>query len=310
MERPILGKKLNVTNCIEYLEDTMKRMTACMTSQTEKKNKQIADLMLICKGITHADYFKKVLPTLVSLSTQLSILADSMRTEISEGEDRCDSRSWADITDYDEVRKEIKEDADSSPSIHNRQDNRDVKLSFAESLVDCVPATLEIKNVGTLWAYNAQFVAPRVEFLEQIPPSIYQYDGDDHNPRGLYICIAPQVYVQLPFMRVMNENSERHRMDKCSRENDCTNPYCPNAHPGAPYFRIGYSDRCPKLPTIGNVETLHKDIKEVEISDIRSLMMHTMSDLAAIYYWFQERTETSDDRVLFDLDICRGSEDS
>lgn len=301
------GKNLNVTNCAEYLETTIRQMTDTLNMKNKKKKKTVEDLHIIRKGIAHADYFKKLLPKLVEFTNQLCSIADTLQTEISEGDDTCDSRSWSDMAEYGDIRNEIRER--DSPArqvdiIHfasaqradTQQTMRHPEVTISPPISD---VSIEVISIG-----ESQVSVGCVDSLTQIPPAIYRYSGDAVNSPGLYICLSPNVYVQLPFMRVLGE-SDKHRTERCFRGDDCVNPTCTGVHPGAPYFRMGNSEKCKRNPSLGNAETLAKDIREANFSDIKTLLMHTMSDLATAFVWFQENKSAPTECVLHDIDICQ-----
>jgi hypothetical protein len=119
---------------------------------------------------------------------------------------------------------------------------------------------------------------PSVNSVQNIPPSIYWVE----DKRGLYICLSPGIYCQIPFVDVSSHSNLRTK--KCLN-NDCNYHLCRHAHPGGTYVKIGLEEKCPSKKDFSNQQTLDTDIDTVTLSDIEKTLLYSLSDLFACAFW-------------------------
>ncbi len=268
-----------MTNCVAYLESTLRRVINDMTKQIGNKKRETSDLRQVATGIAHSDFCREALPRLTDLSKRLEDIIIQLRDDIISEDDSGKSQSWADASEYADVRDDIKI---RSPSIHEYQEHKDIPTH-------------------EYWVGSAKLKVPVVQLLKEIPPSLYYFSGDEVHPPGIYICIMPNIYVQIPFTRVL---TEEHRSVPCSLKSTCTDHNCSFAHPGAPFFRVGSTLKCPSVPNYGDIDTIDSDVQEVTLTDIRMLLMNALADIGAVYYWFQVNGDAPKECVMKDIDIC------
>lgn len=166
---------------------------------------------------------------------------------------------------------------------------------------------------------NYYFHAKKVKKLKDITPMFYYYDNpnDKTYTPGLYCCVSPTIYVKVPFPEIIDSTKEysRVRSIRCKynsksicdekrsmmasrhRSNIRT---CNFAHTGENIIKIGYPSRCASIPRFGNPSTLVKDIKLVNFTDIKNILMYGLSDILSASIWFDYNKITK--RVLPDID--------
>lgn len=164
---------------------------------------------------------------------------------------------------------------------------------------------------------------PAVKFpitpaLEMIKPAIQWYIGDTKHKEGLYMCLTDGCYIEVPFPDIIDGTKNNNRagsikckhtdIDKClanrellaSRYNSEIRN-CNFAHHGDKYIKIGSSFRCPELPHFGNHKTLKSDMDIINDSDIRLILMYSISDILLSNIWWQSKKKR--DETIHNLDI-------
>lgn len=225
--------------------------------------------------------------------------------------------SWADTAEYDEARKHLKAMKTSGyPNVNNIRPIKELKSPTTEKVEekfskDFHPNEKKTTNAPetiyhTFEIDNCAINLPVVQSLTDILPCFHYYDGDRKHSPGIYMSPFQGVIMKIPFVRVISysmENSNYFSM-KCANGKLCKKISCSYSHPGTDYIKIGCVSRCPKAHSFGNHETLHEDIKSVNIEDIRIVSMYGLNDLFSAALWFSSKIHEPSFRVLTDLEVC------
>lgn len=176
--------------------------------------------------------------------------------------------------------------------------------------------TQEIKHINNIPIPPIHM--PIVTNITDIKPAIYYWTGDTTYPSGLYISIYEGCYIQIPFPNVIDgtKNNTREGSIQCKYKTikQCVEARkalsakyqtnirpCNFAHAGDRYLKIGTNYRCPSNPSLGYHNTFCEDIHKVNMSDIRVMLMYSLSDLLISTIWCQNQNVTG---LLTDIDIC------
>jgi hypothetical protein len=143
-----------------------------------------------------------------------------------------------------------------------------------------------------------------VREFEDMEPCLYYKVGKNE---GVYMCIADNFYVEIPIseidfsgtpMRVARcecgtseeceklRNSENNGSSFSQRLSKIKKKTCISVHRGETYSRIGHVDRC-AYKQFGNFETLQKDMDTIDVSNIKSILMHALNDIFLAAVWQQ-----------------------
>jgi hypothetical protein len=145
---------------------------------------------------------------------------------------------------------------------------------------------------------------PIVDSLHDIPCMFHWFNGDTKHEAGVYICLAPDFIIQVPFPNLISKNSKnfKHKSIACKyktlehcneKQLQSSQIYkteirqCNFVHVGESFIKIGSDFRCPNLPSFGAHDTLQDDIMAVHLSDIKTILMNSCSDLLLIKLWQQ-----------------------
>jgi hypothetical protein len=143
---------------------------------------------------------------------------------------------------------------------------------------------------------------PIVTSLGNIPCMFNWYVGDDQHEAGIYISISPELIVQVPFPDLICKNSKnfKHKSVPCkyktlencqAKQAEYSKMYntivrqCNFVHIGESFIKIGSDFRCPNLPSFGAHDSLQKDMTNIHLSDIKTILMNSTSDLLLIKLW-------------------------
>jgi hypothetical protein len=143
----------------------------------------------------------------------------------------------------------------------------------------------------------------KVDKLTDVPSIFTWYDNprDTENPPGLYCTIISGVHVRIPFPAVVDSTKEysRGRSIRCkyATKTLCDDQRskmaiyhnsqvrtCNFAHAGEKIVKIGYPSRCAKA-NFGNSDSLTKDIRLVNISDIKNILLYGLNDIMSSIIW-------------------------
>lgn len=216
--------------------------------------------------------------------------------------------SWADISEREDERE----------LLHKNIDEVIIKpVIETEFKTD----SILYKDISELYGKNSLTGCkiPIINKLSEIPSSLYWFNGNKNNPKGVYICISHKFYVRIPFPNIIDGTKDFNRVSsiKCKYENkdECIrirreisnrpNSYmrkCSFAHTGDKYVRVGTNLRCPGIPHFGSHETFKDDIKNVSESDIKMILLNALSDLFITNIWFQSQKKQT--TILTNIGVC------
>ena len=203
--------------------------------------------------------------------------------------------SWADINDREENKSRVLSDVD------NVVDTSIIRRDFMHTPI-LYKSLVKINNVDI----GFKFKVPIITKLSEMPSAFYWYGGDNTNPSGIYTCITRGFYVRVPFPNVVDSTKNFNKMGsiKCKNatfeecyairkelamrhKSDIRN--CTFAHKGDKYVKIGSAFRCPNMPRFGCHNYLSSDLKSVPDSDIKTILMYSLSDILLTSLWFQKQ---------------------
>lgn len=179
----------------------------------------------------------------------------------------------------------------------------------------------QYKKMSKIYDVNLshQYMFPNIPRLENIPPAIYWFNGNNSHPKGLYMNINGNLIIKIPLPNVIDSTKEQNR-EKTIRCRYNTTQECYNyrketakkykshirkcfyTHKGEQFAKIGANFRCPNLPRFGNHENLNNDITKIRISDIRCMLLYASSDILLSSLWYQRNNQR---HIMSDIEICQ-----
>lgn len=165
---------------------------------------------------------------------------------------------------------------------------------------------------------NFSITLPVINNLKELKPSFVWYIGNSRNKEGIYMSLG-KVLIQVPFPDLISKNSpnfkyhsmpcKNHTVDECRRKLEeiarikkTEIRTCTYAHIGENYYKIGSDFRAPLLPQFGSHDSLDQDLKNVQLFDIKNILMNATSDLLLIKLWADHNKNLGN--IVFDnLDI-------
>ena len=146
---------------------------------------------------------------------------------------------------------------------------------------------------------------PIIKALKDIPPMFYWYDGDAIHKKGIYTCLSPGFVTKVPFPSVVSTISPNFKTNTsiCKYETkelcllkkkqiaDIHNSevrICSYVHRKEKIKKIGSLYRC-VIDTFGNYDTLSEDMNNVNIADIKKILMYSLSDSLLTTLWYQNK---------------------
>jgi hypothetical protein len=177
------------------------------------------------------------------------------------------------------------------------------------------------KNVKDLYSTKIDFdwKIPIINRLNEMTPSLYWYNGDKNNPKGVYTCLSNGFNVQVPFPNTIDGTKDFNRVcsikckynttvDCLKVRQDLSNKFnsdirpCNFAHAGEKYSKLGTSFRCPNIPRFGNHMFLNNDLNKLPDYDMKMMLMYSLSDVLLSSMWFQKHKIKK--LLLTNIDTC------
>jgi hypothetical protein len=224
-----------------------------------------------------------------------------------------DGLSWADMTEMEENKDQIVDDVCNT--INKKTNKKDyVHTPILYKTISNIYG----KDIGVDWN------VPIINKINEMPSALYWYNGDATNPKGIYICLTRGFYVQVPLPNVIDTTQDFNRTGsvKCKYNStseclkvrqDLSQRYnshireCNFAHKGDKYIKIGTTFRCPHNPRFGNHNYLKEDISNAPDTDIKTILMYSLSDILLSSIWFQKQKVEHPKKTAITLtriDIC------
>ena len=164
-----------------------------------------------------------------------------------------------------------------------------------------------IKDIG--YELNIE----KIDEITDIKPMFYWYDGDDKYDSGIYCSPYFNTYVKVPFPKIIDinkdinkstitckyitreecnnqknkYNNERNNNDRNNndRNNNDRNAKCQYVHKGEYFNKIGIHSRCSKIPDFGNPSSLHDDLSDMTLQDMKLILMYGLNDSILMSIW-------------------------
>ncbi len=124
---------------------------------------------------------------------------------------------------------------------------------------------------------------------------------DLHHQHSIYYCEETKsVWMVLPGSNLMKipfpdiidsvKTNEKINSIRCRYQTKalCSNSKhwsCSYAHSGEKMIKLGYPIRCPSVPNFGNPATIREDIRNIKMTDIKSLLMYGLNDVMIAAIW-------------------------
>lgn len=182
---------------------------------------------------------------------------------------------------------------------------------FKKAIAKNKPSTplFETRDINTIESVNItpnNLNIPVVKNLKDIPPMFYFYDGGD-NPykKGIYTCLAPGFCVKVPFPSTISTTNPNFKInsipckyetrDACTKnKKNISEIYksdvreCFYVHKKEKFAKIGSFYKC-NMDDLGNHDTLNSSIDHLNTSDVRRLLMYSLSDSLISALWYQNK---------------------
>jgi len=146
---------------------------------------------------------------------------------------------------------------------------------------------------------------PIVNQLHDITSMFYYYNNnkDKKNPPGIYCSILPGIYIKVAFPTVVDSTKDSNKTksvkckygtlvacieqrEKMAKYYNSSIRVCNYAHKNEKIIKVSNPSRCIAVPKIGNASTLLSDIKLVNLSDIKHLLLYGLNDIFTAAIWF------------------------
>lgn len=207
--------------------------------------------------------------------------------------------SWADMSEKeDEIEhtlNQIKKITQKTPEKKNYEHNL-----ITYKTIDSV------HNVNIGFPYKI----PIINKLSEIPSAFYWFNGDDKHQEGIYTSLSNGFYIKVPFPNIIDATNSYNRTGsiKCKYKTyedclkirtDLSDKYksdireCNFAHKNDKYVKIGTTFRCPSMPHFGSHASLSRDLDTIPTSDVKTMLMYSLSDMLISSLWFQKSQITN-----------------
>lgn len=212
--------------------------------------------------------------------------------------------SWADLDE--QIRNEQESIQNVKNTIKNTKQVKATPILYKK--------LKNIYGVKTGFLYNI----PVINKINEIPSAMYWFNGDKDYTPGIYTSPSNGVYIKVPFPNVIDSTKNHFRtgsikcrngtIDECNKFRDEFSKYkssvnsCNFAHVGDAYVKIGNVFRCNEIPRFGNYAYLSDDLSTIQETNIRTMLMYSLSDLLLGSLWFQKNKKNN--IIIEDVDIC------
>jgi len=167
-----------------------------------------------------------------------------------------------------------------------------------------VPRKIIIKKLYDIDIPKTSFTVSKK--LNTLSPVITYYEGDCKNKAGLYACIGEKIIVKVPLSSTSDITNRLYNI-RCRNETrvECDNIHkknsdariCSFIHKGEKYIKMPSTMKCQGMPSFGKLDTLERDIKNIDIRDIKTIIFYAISDLLLIHIW---ASNTPHNSIIFD----------
>jgi hypothetical protein len=310
--KPSRGRQFNVVNCTRYIKSLLHSLTGDIDSLSDQSDLTIQNMDDFHTISIHVAFltrfYNTIGPILETLKTKHAGVQEKFKELLASVPD-CPSTDWEDITQYEELCTAVRSGSSGSMTeIMTHQQHRDNPGATASKVLECIPDKLNVEGLYSYELDGAKWTIPRIRSLEDIPPMFYYFEGDEMHKRGVYICISPGIYVQVPQVRVIPEtaSNSKHRTAPCKDGLECKKVECTFAHPGTELMKLGIASRCPSNPRFGDKDSYGEDMGTISESDIRMLLLYSLSDIFPATSWLQANQDPliGTMNVIDNLELC------
>jgi hypothetical protein len=270
----------------------------------------IEELSSVKNNYTHLLWISQECTNIVNYIEKIKIKYVKIATPLVSDIENISNKynNWSEIIKRDNITNKLSELLITNQCEINSdqfEDLADTKQCQIESSADfLLIKNKNIRNYKYIYA-GKEIIIPSVFNLDDIPPSIYYYYGDDIHAKGIYTRINVNTIVEIPiFVDVISESIEmKHFTIKCTEGVNCKKWKCSFQHPGGEYKKIGHKVRCPSRPRFSNIDTFESDVNAISYEDIRLCLMYSLTDIFSSMVWCQ-RFDTDQTVILNDIQIC------
>lgn len=141
--------------------------------------------------------------------------------------------------------------------------------------------------------------------LKDIKPMFYWYEGDATYKKGIYTCLSPGFYTKVPFPSTVSVINQNHKVNsipckfetreqcdeqklKISKIYNSEIRVCTYVHKKEKFAKIGAFYRC-NVERFGSHETLAADMNYINSTDIKRILMYSLSDSLLSVMWYQNK---------------------
>lgn len=159
---------------------------------------------------------------------------------------------------------------------------------------------------------------PVIQNLKAIPPMFHWYNGDKFNKSGIYVCMSKGFYCRVPFPNLLSSMDQNFKVNsipcKYETKENCNIQKkkiselfnsevreCSYVHKKEKFIKIGSYYRCNR-EGFGNYDSLNNDLNYINTSDIKRILMHSLSDSLLSILWYQNKFKNGD-LILNNLEI-------
>ncbi|MGL5934754.1 MAG: hypothetical protein ACRCZI_03925 [Cetobacterium sp.] len=167
--------------------------------------------------------------------------------------------------------------------------------------------SVDISMLGACDITPNKIRIPVIKNLKNMQPMFYWYHGDKVYKRGIYTCISSGFYIKVPFPSTVIKDDENYKINSvpCKYETrEMCNAHkkkiseiynsemriCQFVHRKEKFVKLGIPSKCSK-ESFGNHDSLVNDLNETTLSDIKRLLMYSLSDTLLGTVWFQNQSD-------------------
>lgn len=196
-----------------------------------------------------------------------------------------------------DFKKRFKEEIKISVNLHK------LKKSKHKPILPIETKTINLIESTNISPHNLNL--PVIKNLKDMTPVFHWYNGDNFYKKGIYICLAPGFYSRVPFPNLFASSHPNFKNNSISCKFEtleaCANHKkkiseiynsdireCTYVHKKEKFVKIGSFYRCNR-ESFGNHESLAIDMDFVNISDIKRILMYSLSDSLLSVLWYQNK---------------------
>ena len=286
---------INNINVIDFLSKLESNLDASINTFQEINKNRISDLEKLYDLIKQNS--RKMYKYLNCLK-QLELLY------FTDDSNFCDESQFIHAFDMDselynkDFKKRFKDEIKISVNLHKLK-----KSTRCKPLTPIETKTINMVESTNISPHNLHL--PVIKNLKDIPPVFHWYNGDNFYKKGIYICLAPGFYSRVPFPNLLAASHPNFKnnsipckfetLEACkTHKKKISEIYnsdireCTYVHKKEKFTKIGAFYRCNR-ESFGNHESLAIDMDFVSITDIKRILMYSLSDSLLSVMWYQNK---------------------